>query len=304
MPQYGAPSLPSTAFAAANGLGGLLLQDGGGSVLRADIDLRGSQSLVANGRLAMQASAWLGGIGGATDTAEVRVRFETIARTAVGGVTTLLPVSAAERLNVTKLIQRVSSAIPAPPSASFAIVELVFTDNCCNGAFALADDVRLVAFDTLQQSTGLPYPGTTAATFMLATGIDELPRTGLGATVKTATAGQIVRTQVGSPDGRLNGAPVLLALDAFVTGQSRTPYFPDVWVNPHTILPLYNGLLGTFFAPVVIPLAQGGNVYAQQLPPGLTGLSLLFQAVALQLPGVPSPNNIYFASEAHEIRMQ
>jgi hypothetical protein len=302
--QYGAPSLPSPAFALANGLGSIVLRDVGQALLRTDVDLRGSAAAIASGSLSMQGSAWLGGVGNNQDTAEVRFRFVTSTGVPVGAVVSLPPVTAAERQNATTLLQRTSSPFVVPIGAATAICEVVFTDVCCSGAFGLADDVRLVAFSTQQQAGATPYPGTDASRLMLATGVDEIPRSGLGFTVKPATGGQVLRTQVGSPDGSLDGAPVLLALDAFLTGQPPLSGLPDVWVDPFGSALLYNGWTGAAFAPVVVPLAHGGNVQTLTLPNGFAGVSLMLQAVALPPVSVPSPNSLYFATDAHEVRIQ
>lgn len=304
VPQYGTPPMPTTAFASANGLGALLLQDGGTAHMRCDIDLRGSTPLIGSGSMVMQASAWIGGVTNNNDTAEVRVRFETIAGVPTGLVQTLAAVTAAERQGVTTLIKRTTAPFAVPQSAAKAIVEIVFTNACCGGSYGLVDDIRLVAFDATQQPGAVPFPGTSSSDLSLATGVDELPRTGFGETIKHAVAGQVLRTRVGSPSGSLDGSPVLLALSAFPTGQAPTQFFPDIWINPNHVLFLYNGWFGTSFAPVVVPLAQGGNVYSQVVPAGLGGVSLLLQSVALPTPGAPSPNGAYFATEAHEIRVQ
>lgn len=299
--QYGNPSLPPSTFANANSLGNLLLQDGGGSVLRAEVDLRGSATVVSSGTLAMQAQAWLGGIGAQGDTAEVRVSFETATGVATGAVTTLPPVTSTERQNQTTLLRRISAPFPVPTNAAKAIVQVVFTDVCCGGAFALADDVRLVAFDTAAATSALPYPGTDANALSLASGVDTLPQSGIGQTIKNATAGQVLRVRVGSPNGIADGSPMLLALEPFLTGTPPSLFLPDVWFDPRASLLIYNGLFGGFLAPVVVPMTQGGNTWAQLLPPGLGGVSLLLQAVAID---GASPNGFYFATDAHEIRVQ
>jgi len=302
--QYGGFAMPSPTFAAQNNLGNLLLRDGGNGALRAIVDLRGSQPLIASNRLAMQASAWLGGVGNNLDEAYVRVLFQTSVGVATGPIVVLPAVSAAERQNVTTMIQRISSPFHVPANAARAVVEVYFTDACCGSAYGLADDVRLVAFDTATSSSALPYPGTGTDDLFLATGVDQLPASGIGHAIEYAAAGDVLRTQVGSPLGTLDGAPVLLALDAFFTGQPRAQSFPGIWVNPHSALFLYNGWFATSFAPVVLPMSQGGNVFALAIPPGLAGVSLMLQAVALQLPTTPSPNGLYFATEAHEVRIQ
>ncbi|MFN3243126.1 MAG: hypothetical protein ACE37K_16620 [Planctomycetota bacterium] len=304
VPQYGTPNRPTSAFANAQGLGSLVLQDGGNARLVQTVDLRGSAGLVAAGRLGFEAAAWLGGVASYADTAEVRVRFQTTTGVATGPVVVLPAVTAAERQNQTTLIRRQSGAFVAPANASRCIVEVVFSDVCCSGAFGLADDVRLVAFDTAEHASSQPYPGTDPASLALLTGVDDLPRTGPGHVIQPATTGAVVTTRVLSPNATLDGAPVLLALDLVATGTAGTQYLPDIWVDPGRILLLYNGWHGSLFAPVVVPAAQGGNPFSLVVPPGLAASSLMLQAVALSPANAPSPNGVYHATEAHEIRVQ
>lgn len=56
------------------------------------------------------------------------------------------------------------------------------------------------------------------------------------------------------------------------------------------------------FSPVVIPLAQGGNVWSMGIPLGLDGIGILLQALAFPMGRTVPSNGIFFASEGHEIR--
>jgi hypothetical protein len=302
---YGSSQTPPPSFANGRALGAQLLRDGGNSRLRQVIDLRGSSALIAAGRLAMQASGWFGGDAAEADTAEAHVEFFAANHASVGQFV-LPPVTAAERQNATTLLLRTSAPFAVPFNAAYVVFETVFTDfNCCSGARGLADDVRLVAFDVAEQSTGSPFPGT-GGDLVLMTGVDELPRTGLGHYVKSAQPLDVLRTVAGSPNGILDGAPMILAVDVFVTGSppAPNPGLPGLAVDPFGAVAIFNGIGGGVVGPVVIALAQGGNVWNQRIPPGFANTSLLIQAVCLPLPGAPAPNGMFFSSEGHEIRLQ
>lgn len=301
---YGGGDTPSTAFAAARSLGTQVLRDGSNASLRQAVDLRGIAARIAGGTIAMQASAWLGGYLNEPDTAEVRVRFYDMFEVEVGALQVLPPVTAADRQNQTTMLQRVSAPFPVPTSAVVAVVAVVFSDTtCCGGSRGLADDIRLVAFDTTEQSSASPYPGT-GGDFVLMTGVNELPRTGPGHYVNSAGVNDVVRMVVGSPNGTLDGSPMVLALNVIVTGAPPTPILPGLVIEPHNAIVLFNGFSGGLLAPTVVPLAQGGNVYNLPIPISATGFSILVQSLCLPWNGQQPPNGLFFASEGHEIRLQ
>lgn len=295
---YGTAGAPSAAFAIANGLGANLAVDRGSGVLRRAIDLRGNAAAIATGNLAMAASAWLGGVGGEPDTAEVRIRFENGNGVAVGLPQQLGPVTAAERQNVTTLLRRTTGTFLVPRNSARAVVELVMTDTAFAGPRGLADDIRLVAFDPMQQASVSPWPGTVNGDLVLASGIDEEPRTGIGQTIKTASAGDVLRVRIGSPRGTLDGMPLILAANVYPAGVTPTPTpgFPGLALDLTKAAILMNGFGGGPFAPVVVPMAQGGNVWHLRVPAMLDGSNLLLQAVAL------SPTTTLVFTEGHEIR--
>lgn len=301
---YGAPGSPSAAFASANGLGAALIGHGGASHLVQIVDLRGSAATIGAGRLAVTPSAWLGGRGGEPDHAEVRLRFVDAQSVSVGLPVVLPPVTVSERLGATALVQRIGPATVVPATAGFAIVELVFTDfGCCGGAQGLADDIRLVAFDPTLQPTASPYPGT-GGDLVVMTGVNGLPRTGPGHYVKTALAGDVLRTVAGSPNGGLDGAPMVLGVNVIPTGVPIVPQLPGLVLDVPSAIGIFNGLGGGAVGPLLIPLSQGGNVWNQLVPPGFQGFSLRIQALALQWNGQVSSNGLFFGSDGHEVRLQ
>ncbi|MBK8096554.1 MAG: hypothetical protein IPK26_05570 [Planctomycetes bacterium] len=299
---FGSAQTPPATFAAARGLGAQVLRDGGAAVLRQSVDLSGSRTLIDNNRMAMQASAWLGGDGGEADTAHVLISFLSLANTVLFQ-TMLPPVTAAQRNNQTTMLLRESPVIMVPPTTVRAVVELVFTDyNCCNGSRGLADDVRLVAFDITQQSGASPFPGT-GGDIVLMTGIDEAPRTGFGEYIKTAGPGDVLRTVTGSPNGTLNGSPMILAVQLFSSnGPAPVPPFPGLALDPFSSIGIFNGLGGGPAGPLLIPFSQGGNVWNQLIPSGFPRTSMRIQALCLPTSSSPSPYG-FWGSEGHEIRL-
>lgn len=152
---YGSSAVvPAQSLAMNNGLGGLVMGDaGGGGALRQTIDLSGSQALIDSGVLRVTASAWLGGVGADGDSAELRIQFVNAAgvQVGVGGLHILGPVTAADRQNVTTLMNRLDD-FPIPALAARMIVTLQTNYFCCNNADSLADDVIVYAYDTTASS--------------------------------------------------------------------------------------------------------------------------------------------------------
>ncbi len=163
VPSYGpGSSVPDTTFSLANGLGGLLLADLGDGGVRQVINLRGMTSLVDQGGLLVEATCWLGGIGSNSDTGLCNLRFKNEFGVQVGVLHTLGPVTAADRNNLTTLLER-NDMFVAPIGAVELEVNVVFM-NPSGGPAALADGVEVILIDntsiggnycsTNQNSTG------------------------------------------------------------------------------------------------------------------------------------------------------
>lgn len=305
---YGSSSLvPSSAFAAASGLGGLVLSDEGGNAgLRRLFDVSADQALISSGRYFAYVEAWLGGVGTDPDRAEVRVRFLNAAGSQVGGASGLQilgPVTAADRLNQTTLLKR-SVDVQIPVGTTSIEAEIRFTYQCCGNADGLADAVRVVVYDTLLGGPIL-LPGS-GEDLRLFTGVNAAPTTGPGYDVKTATAFDVLNLRIESTNGTFNFAPMLLAANVYPTGSPKPvppASLPSLVFDPFQMIVLANGYTcGGFGCFSVLP---GGTQLGFAIPAGLSGQNIVMQALAIPIPGMgPAPINGFFAaSEGHVIQV-
>lgn len=305
---YGAgQEVPSTGFAIENGLGAFVLKDSNGNArLGQVIDVGADAALIDIGRYRLYAEAWLGGMGSDTDWAEVTIQFQNANGVQVGGgsgLQSFTPVTAAERMNQTKLIQRTGDYL-IPPGTRRIRLELRF--SYFGGAVSgLADDLRLVAYDT-QLGISELHPGT-GDDLDLYSGLNVPPTTGPGEEVKDASTFDLLNLRIVSPSQQLVGAPLLLAANLFPTGSpapTPTMGFPGLVLDPFTLFFIVNG---AFCSGPGCPVVQpGGTNLSFQIPPGLAQYSILLQAFALPAPGTTTPplvNGLFAGSEGHEIRI-
>jgi hypothetical protein len=145
---------PSVAFAIANGLGGLCARGGTNARLQQSFSLVGYEQAIQQGRLFLDASAWLGGVGTANDDARINIRFASATGAQVGQPEQLGPVTALDRANQTTLLLRAATRQVPQTSVSFT-VELEFRDLTCCLNWALADEISASLRDTAQP--GLNY---------------------------------------------------------------------------------------------------------------------------------------------------
>ncbi|MEZ6016640.1 MAG: hypothetical protein R3F49_16095 [Planctomycetota bacterium] len=145
--QYGTSgSVPAPALATANGLGSNLGVDSGGNARLTQVfTLEGLQDLINQGRLRLEASAWLGGVGTDPDGAHVDVTFLNVQGVAVGNQISLPRVTPAERANQTTLLQRRSGELV--PGGAKTIVLAVQYDYIYGSPNGLADRVELLLSD-------------------------------------------------------------------------------------------------------------------------------------------------------------
>lgn len=301
---YGSSAnVPSTTFAAANGLGGQVLRHLGGAVLEKSFDLATDQELVDTGRLRIYLEAWLGGAGVAVDSAEVRLQFLNVFGVPTGLLQTLPPVTAAERGNVTAMLQRTSD-FPIPFGARSMRLQVQFNEGCCGGSFALADGIQLVVYDVLMGGPTL-LPGS-GDSLELLTGINAQPIGGPGHDFEFAESLDVLNVEVLSPDGSWDLTPLILAAGFFPTG-GPVPDLPPgtpagVHINLATATILADGFnCASFGCPTVLP---GGTNYSFLIPPGLEGQSFFLQAFAFPVSGSPTPmNGVAAATSAHQIQI-
>lgn len=122
-----------------------------------------------------------------------------------------------------------------------------------------------------------PYAGSDLD-LVLKGGVNELPRTGPGECVRTAKGFDTVVMRVESPNGALDTAPFTILLQPFATSAGQPIFLPPLWMSPFSpMFVLIGGYVGQF--PTVLP--YGGTSVAVTVPPGLLGLSIMTQAVAV-----------------------
>jgi hypothetical protein len=185
---------PSTGFATSNSLGGLCLRALGNKRLAKMFSLAGYDTAINQGRLHVDASAWLGGHSTVPDDARVHVRFLNSQGGQVGVPVTLGPVTPAHRNNLTTLLPRSSSAQLLPTTATLA-VEVEYQDLWGGVDWALADNIEVSLRDTAQP--GLNYCTSTinstgATALMSANGTNSIAADDLvlrASPVPVATAG-------------------------------------------------------------------------------------------------------------------
>lgn len=116
---------------------------------------------------------------------------------------------------------------------------------------------------------------------------------------KVAMGGDTMYFLMSSPQGSLIGTPYLMVGDGFPTGSPPPSLFPGLHVNPFTFFVLRDG-----FTPLPGGLVPGlswtGNGLYLQVPPGISGISLLVQGAVL----TPlATNGIVAITDGHEIQI-
>ena len=142
------------------------------------------------------------------------------------------------------------------------------------------------------------YPGS-GEDLVLATGINGAAPT-VFPDVRSAVANDILTATILSPFGAFSDATPALVGQFFVTGNppSGPIGFPELHVNNSGAIVLFNGAFGGLFGMGAgIPVT--GVSLQSTVPTGLSGMSLILQAVAVS----SSANNGFFAAaSAHEIQ--
>lgn len=301
---YGtSPNLPPTSFASGNGLGGLVLGHEADAALTRSFDVSGDTALIDAGRYRVYVSSWLGGSGTSLDTASVEIVFRNAFGGQVGGAggfQQLGPVTAADRMNQTVLLQR-DGDFAVPAGTATIDVTLRFDDaGGPFGSFALADRLEVVVYDTLLGGPS-KFPGT-GEDLRLFSGVNGPPTSGPGNDVESAVALDLLALRVESPNGTFDYAPLVLAANLFPTGSPPVTGIPGLALDPIQLVPILNGFgCAGFGCALVLP---GGTGIDLLIPPTLGGHSVLIQAFALQGGLTPPANGVFAGSDAHEIVIQ
>ena len=163
-----------------------------------------------------------------------------------------------------------------------------------------ASDHFLIVADASLASVPIDaYPGS-GEDFVLSSGVNTAPTTGPGQDVKSAASGDLLFIHFASPSGTFDLEPPLLVAQVFTPGLPPLGPLPGLWVNTSGAVILVNGLDGgpLGFAEVIVPVT--GNTHAYQVPPGLSGSSVMFQALAVTSSAV---NGFFAITTGHEIQL-
>lgn len=108
---------------------------------------------------------------------------------------------------------------------------------------------------------------------------------------KTAITGEVVSTLVHSPNGALVGTSCWLFLQAFPTGSAPMPVNGTLHLDPLQAINLIGARTGFSLLPT-------GRTFTASVPPGLTGVTVRFQAISLTS---RATNGVYASTPAHEV---
>jgi hypothetical protein len=175
------------------------------------------------------------------------------------------------------------------------------TDVATVGGAAGANVHQIIEANYVPSGQTVPFPGT-GEDLTLFSGVNANQlTTGIGNTVKTVTAGNTVTLSVVSTGGTFNHKELVVIGELYVTG---FPPFPPAGPGVHLsfagmvlVIGGVNGPLG----PVLLP--PSGTDVSFLVPPGLTGISALFQAAIVTYSAPFAANGLYATTDGHEIRI-
>lgn len=162
-----------------------------------------------------------------------------------------------------------------------------------------ADHFTVFADLSVQQMPQMLYPGSNED-FVLKTGINGTPTTGVGLDVKQASTGDLLFINFASPSGTFDLMPPLLVGQQFATGFPPAGALPGLWVNTQGGQIIINGLAPGPFGLTEVIVPGTGNTHIFQIPAGIAGTSVILQSLAV---AGYAANGIFAMSDAHEIRM-
>jgi hypothetical protein len=159
----------------------------------------------------------------------------------------------------------------------------------------------IIDVNYVPSSQALPYPGTGEdLTLFSAIGTNPFT-TGIGHSVKTATAGNNVRVRVASTGGTFSFREEIFVAQLFVTG---VPPFPPAGPNVYVSFAGLVVLVGGYgpLGPTLLP--PEGTTLAFTVPPGLAGNSVMFQCAVLTTTPPFANNGFYAITDGHQIQIQ
>lgn len=143
--------------------------------------------------------------------------------------------------------------------------------------------------------TLIPYPGS-GEDLMLATGVNGLPN---GQALKSAAVGAVLSVGIASPLATYVGAaPILVAQFFTAAAPLVSPFgFPEVHLDPFAVPQPFVAFDGYATSTTIGP--SGLTLTLGAVPPGLTGLRLILQAICLDN---ASANGFFAVTDGHEWR--
>lgn len=169
-------------------------------------------------------------------------------------------------------------------------------DGRCDFVIANVDslDVSVLLNTSSVPPPAFPYPGT-MEDLQLLTGIaGATPTTGPSSFIKTASTNDSITVVLESPGGGFSGAVFGIGVQLFPTGNPPIVSAPGIQI-PSPITLIYSGA-----GPVVFGLPATGITLPLTVPPGLVGMSGLFQG-AVFTPN--AANGVFATTHGHEIQV-
>lgn len=143
------------------------------------------------------------------------------------------------------------------------------------------------------------YPGS-GEDFIFGTGINQSPSTGPGADIKSASASDLLHVNYASPQGAFDLTEPLVVAQIYSAGMTPFGSMAGLWVNVFGGFVILGGSpVNNGFQLLVAP--NGGNTHMFQIPVGLGGSSVIFQALAISN---QANNGVFAITDAHRIDMQ
>ncbi len=166
-------------------------------------------------------------------------------------------------------------------------------------SYSLEASDHFLVFGDFSMGTALAnYPGS-GEDFVLGTGINQSPTTGPGEDIKAANTGDLLYLNYASPSGLYDLSPPLVIAQIYANGASPFGSLPNLWINVFGGFVVLGGSSANGFQLLITP--NGGNTHLFQIPVGLGGTSVIFQALALNN---IAANNLFAITDAHRIDMQ
>ena len=215
-----------------------------------DIDVSSAASLIDAGNLPFALSGWLGGYAGQDDNCVVAVQFQQWDGTVLGSAT-IGPVLAADRNDVTMLLQRSTSGM-APTGTRVMHVFMTVTREVGTNNDGLADSLSLVLGSNGNVGPEVSDSIISAGAF----GAFDAVTQGTWMEIYGANLAKDTRVWAGSDFNGVNGPTSLDGTTVTVAGLPAVTYY----ISPTQVNALVPGGVAAGPQPVVVSTADGPSV--------------------------------------------